>query len=91
VECSLAASGGVHSPLDVVKAVMTGASAVQVVSAVLREGPGVLTRLRNELADWMEEHEFDSIEQILGCMSLARCPDPRSYERANYMEILQSW
>jgi dihydroorotate dehydrogenase (fumarate) len=91
VKCSLAATGGVHAPLDVVKAVMTGASAVQVVSSVLREGPEKLTTLRKDLADWLEEHEFDSIQQILGCMSLERCPDPRSYERANYMEILQSW
>ena len=43
------------------------------------------------MAEWLEEHEFDSIQQILGSMSLARCPDSRSYERANYMEILQSW
>lgn len=91
VECSLAATGGVHAPLDVVKAVMTGASAVQVVSAVLRDGPTRLTTLREELANWLEEHEFESIQQILGSMSLARCPDPRSYERANYMEILQNW
>ena len=91
VECSLAATGGVHGPLDVVKAVMTGASAVQIVSAVLRDGPKKLTTLREELAEWLEEHEFESIQQILGSMSLARCPDSRSYERANYMEILQSW
>ena len=91
VECSLAATGGVHAPLDVVKAVMTGASAVQVVSAVLRDGPTRLTTLREELANWLEEHEFESIQQILGSMSLARCPDPRSYERATDMEILQNW
>jgi len=91
VKCSLAATGGVHGALDVVKAIMTGASVVQVVSAVLREGPAKLTTLRQELADWLEEHEFDSVQQILGSMSLARCPDSRAYERANYMEILQSW
>jgi dihydroorotate dehydrogenase (fumarate) len=91
VKCSLAVTGGVHAPLDVVKAVMTGASAVQVVSSVLRDGPTRLTTFREELADWLEEHEYDSIQQILGCMSLARCPDPKAYERANYMEILQSW
>jgi dihydroorotate dehydrogenase (fumarate) len=91
VECSLAATGGVHGVHDVVKAVMTGASAVQLVSAVLREGPAKLTALRQELADWLEEHEFDSVQRILGSMSLARCPDSRAYERANYMEILRSW
>ena len=91
VDCSLAVTGGVHGVLDVVKSVMAGAHAVQVVSALLREGPQKLTRLRTELAEWLEEHEYESLEQMQGSMSLVRCPDPKAYERANYMEILQSW
>jgi len=91
VSCSLAATGGVHDTLDVVKAVMAGAHAVQIVSALLREGPEKLTRLREGLAEWLEEHGYDSLEQIQGCMSLSRCPDSKAYERANYLEILQAW
>jgi dihydroorotate dehydrogenase (fumarate) len=91
VDCSLAVTGGVHGGLDVVKSVMVGAQAVQVVSALLREGPAKLARLRQELAEWLEEHEYESLAQMQGSMSLLRCPDPQAYERANYMEILQSW
>ena len=89
--CSLAVTGGVHGTQDVVKSVMAGAQAVQIVSALLREGPGKLARMRKELAEWLEEHEYESLAQMQGSMSLVRCPDPQVYERANYMELLQSW
>jgi dihydroorotate dehydrogenase (fumarate) len=91
VTCSLAASGGVHSGLDAVKAVMAGADAVQMVSAVLRQGPGSLRRARDEMHEWMQQHEYVSVAQMRGSMSLERCPDPRAFERANYIHILQSW
>jgi dihydroorotate dehydrogenase (fumarate) len=90
VRCSLAASGGVHGVLDAVKAVMAGADAVQVVSALMREGPDKLGQLRAGLAEWLEEHEYESLAQMRGSMSLGRCPDPKAYERANYLEILRS-
>jgi dihydroorotate dehydrogenase (fumarate) len=88
---SLAVTGGVHSALDAVKAVMTGAHAVQIVSALLRHGPAYLKRIRAEFTQWMEEHEYQSVDQMRGCMNLIACPDPAVYERANYMLILQSW
>jgi dihydroorotate dehydrogenase (fumarate) len=43
------------------------------------------------MALWLEEHEYESLSQMQGSMSLIRCPDPSAYERANYLEILQSW
>jgi dihydroorotate dehydrogenase (fumarate) len=87
----LAISGGVHSGLDAVKAVMSGASAVQVVSALLKQGPEHLRTMRVEMERWMEEHDYESLEQMRGNMSLRRCPDPTAFSRANYMRILQSW
>jgi dihydroorotate dehydrogenase (fumarate) len=91
IRASLAVTGGVHNALDVVKCVMAGADAVQLVSALLRGGPGWLKGLRAELEHWMEEHEWESLKQMRGNMSLIRCPDPAVYERANYMLILQGW
>jgi dihydroorotate dehydrogenase (fumarate) len=91
LRCSLALSGGVHTVNDVVQAVMSGAHAVQVVSALLKFGPGYLGTLRQGLTRWMEEHEYESLRQMQGSMSLEACPDPRVYERANYMLTLQSW
>lgn len=91
VRPSLAVSGGVHSAVDAIKAVMAGADAVQVVSALLKNGPDRLRTLRQDLALWLEEHEYDSLAQMKGSLSLLRCPDPAAHERANYMTILQSW
>lgn len=91
VEASLAVTGGVHTALDALKAVMCGAHAVQMVSALLQHGPQRLTEVRDGLARWLREHEYDSLAQMQGSMSLVRCPDPQAYERANYLELLQSW
>ena len=91
VRASLAATGGVHTALDAVKAVMAGAHATQMVSALLRHGPGHLRQVRQELALWLEEHEFESLRQMQGSMSLLRCAEPAAYQRANYIKLLQSW
>lgn len=91
VNADLAVTGGVHTAADAIKAVMTGASAVQVVSAVFRKGPQVIASLRGEVAAWLEENEYQSLAQARGSMSLQRCPDPDAYTRANYMHILQNW
>jgi dihydroorotate dehydrogenase (fumarate) len=88
---SLAASGGVHGVEDIVKAVMAGADAVQLVSTLLANGPERLAALRDGLTRWLEEHEYESIAQMHGSMSLERCPDPLAFERGNYMRILQTW
>jgi dihydroorotate dehydrogenase (fumarate) len=91
VRASLAVSGGVHTHLDAVKAVMTGAHAVQVVSGILQQGPDVIRRIREGLTQWLEEHEYDSLEQMRGSMNLLRCPDASMFERANYIRILQGY
>ena len=91
LRASLAVSGGVHTVVDVIQSVMTGAHAVQIVSALLQRGPDHLAVLRQELTQWLEEHEYDSLRQMQGSMNLESCPDPRVYERANYMMMLQGW
>jgi dihydroorotate dehydrogenase (fumarate) len=88
---SLAVSGGVHETTDAVKAIMAGAHAVQMVSALLRNGPEHLGLVLGGLRAWLVEHEYESLDQMRGSMNLDRCPDPRAFERANYVSILQSW
>ena len=88
---SLAASGGVHTAIDAIKAVMAGAHAVQMVSALLRNGPGHLRTVRESMVRWLEEHEYDSLRQMQGSMNAQRCPDPKAFARANYVQLLQDW
>jgi dihydroorotate dehydrogenase (fumarate) len=91
VRASLAVTGGVHTAVDAIKAIMAGAHAVQVVSALLQRGPSYLRTLREEAEAWMGSQEWNSLDGMRGNMSLARCPDPAVYERANYMLMLQGW
>jgi len=88
---SLAVSGGVHTVDDAVKAIMAGADAVQLVTCLLRHGPGYLTELRDGVTAWLEEHEYESVEQARGSMDLGHCPNPAAYRRAQYMRLLQTW
>jgi len=91
VQCDLILSGGVHEPEDAIKGIMTGASGLQVVSSVLKNGPSHIAFLKNGLRNWMREHEFESLTEMRGSMSMQRCPDPQAFERTNYMRILQGW
>jgi dihydroorotate dehydrogenase (fumarate) len=88
---TLAVSGGVHEPVDAIKAMMAGARAVQTVSSLLKRGPGHLKVLIDGVRRWLEEHEYVSVQQLTGSMSLAKSPDPAAYERGNYVEILEGW
>ncbi len=91
INASLAVTGGVHTAVDAIKALMAGADAVQMVSALLRRGPEHLRAVREEMERWLEEHEYDSLQQMRGSMNLARSPDPSALERANYIRVLQGW
>lgn len=87
----MAVSGGVHSAEDAIKAVMAGATGVQVVSAVYQQGPEALTKILRGMERWMIEHEYESVAQMRGSMSLQKCPSPKALERANYMRVLTGW
>jgi dihydroorotate dehydrogenase (fumarate) len=91
VRGSLSATGGVHTTSDVVKAVLAGADTVQLVSVLLRHGPRFLNTLVTGLVQWLDDHEYASVDQLRGVMSHRRCPDPAAFERANYIRILQTW
>jgi dihydroorotate dehydrogenase (fumarate) len=91
LKASLAVTGGVHSAADALKAVMAGAHAVQMVSALLARGPSYLKDVRERMGWWLEQHEYESLRQLQGSMSLLHCDNPKAYERANYIRTLQSW
>ena len=87
----LAISGGVHETVDVIRALMAGATVVQLVSTLLRNGPSRLLSLRASLERWLVEREYTSVRQLRGSMNLKACPDPSAYERANYIHLLHGW
>ena len=89
VKASLAITGGVHTALDVVKSTMAGAHVTQMVSALLRNGPNHLRTVRADLEAWMEENEWESLQEMRGNMSFQRIPDPAAYERATFRRMLR--
>ncbi|MFT3830549.1 MAG: dihydroorotate dehydrogenase-like protein [Opitutaceae bacterium] len=91
VKIPMACTGGVHSANDVVKAILAGASVVQVVSSLLKHKPAAIAPMLEGLKKWMEEKEYESVTQMRGALSLQNCPDPAAFERANYLKILQVW
>ena len=91
VRIPMAATGGVHDADDVVKALLAGATVTQVVSCLLQRGTGHLKTLVEGLRRWMVENEYESVAQMRGALSLANCPDPAAFERANYLRTLQLW
>lgn len=91
LKADIALSGGVHTMEDIIKAIMCGASVVQVVSCLLKYGPNHIASLISGLSRWLEEHDYESVDQMRGSMSLQHCPDPSVFERANYLRVLQLW
>ncbi len=91
LKCDLAASSGIHQVEDIVKAIMAGASITHVCSVILNKGPQHIQKLKTELSIWLEDHEYESLAQMLGSMNIANSPNPSAIERANYMKTLYSW
>ncbi len=91
VKASLAATRGVHTGLEVVKYLMAGADVVMTTSALLKHGVEHLGTLLDELRAWMEEHEYDAVDQLRGAMSQRHVADPSAFERANYIKVLESY
>jgi dihydroorotate dehydrogenase (fumarate) len=91
IKVDFALTSGVHSPEDVIKAVMAGASVTLAASALLRRGPRYAIKLLEGVQQWMEEHEYESIQQMLGSVSQAKCANPSAFERAQYMRALKEY
>ncbi len=90
LQANLAATSGVHGPEDVVKLLMVGADVTMLCSTLLRNGISHLEYIEDGLLEWMEKHEYESVQQMKGSMSQIRCPNPSAFERAQYMKAVKS-
>lgn len=91
VGLSLAATSGIHRATDAIKMLMAGADVTMMCSALLRHGVKHIATVENEIRAWMEEHDYESIEQLQGSMSQKNCPDPAAFERAQYMRAVSGY
>ncbi len=91
VKLTLAATSGVHTAQDALRLLLAGADVVHLCSALLSNGPEFLATVLQEMQDWMDDKEYDSIEQLKGSVSCANSANPSAYARANYLQVLRSW
>jgi dihydroorotate dehydrogenase (fumarate) len=91
IKADMAITGGVHTVTDVVKSMMAGARVAMMTSALFENGIGYLKTLHAGLLEWLEKHEYDSIQQMQGSMSQKAVSTPAAFERANYMKVLSSY
>jgi len=91
VRCSLALTGGVQNAEDVIKALLTGADAVQLVGVVLKNGPRILSTIADGLRQWMDKHGYQTIAAFRGNMNLHGPGNAADVERGDYQHLLQSW
>ncbi len=91
LDASLALTSGIHSAEDVLKSVMVGADVANVCSVLLKSGLGKIGELVDGVESWMEEHDYESIEQMKGSMSHESVAEPAAFERANYIKVLSSY
>ncbi len=91
VSASLAATGGVHSPEDLIKLLLVGADVIMIASSMIHKGPKQALVLLEGLHDWLEEYEYTSVGQMKGSMCYDHCPNPKGYDRSNYMKALVNY
>ena len=87
----LAATSGIYTAEDVIKMIMAGAKVTQMLSCLFKYGIGHIADVTSKLKMWMEEKEYESIDQMRGSMSYMNIDDPAKFERANYMKVLHSY
>jgi dihydroorotate dehydrogenase (fumarate) len=91
IKADMAATSGIHTPADVVKMLMAGASVTMMASAILRSGIEHIRIVDQGLRHWMETHEYISVAQMRGSVSQINAADPTAFERAQYIRSLKSY
>jgi dihydroorotate dehydrogenase (fumarate) len=91
VSLSLAATSGIHYPEDVIKLLLVGADVCMITSTLLRHGVEYVGEMLKAIQNWLDEKEYESVEQLKGSMSYGNSPDSGQFERANYMKAIVSY
>ena len=86
VNCDLCANSGIHDGHSAIKQLLAGASAIQIVSTLYKNGLGRLNEITDELAKWMDSKGYNNIQQFRGMMSQDESKNPSAYERIQFMK-----
>lgn len=86
VSCDLASSTGVHDGAALIKQLLAGATAVQVVSTLYKNGSAQISRMLSELENWMKANGHKSLSDFRGDMSQANSHNPAIFGRVQFMK-----
>ena len=91
VRANLAATSGIHRASDALKMLLAGADVTMLCSVLLRQGIGQIKNIERDLVTWMEDHQYESVQQLRGSLSQLNCPDPSAFERAHYTRAISRY
>jgi len=91
VPVDFAITSGIHTYRDALKGLMAGANVTMMASELLQNGMRRIGQILGEMQQWMEDHEYDSVRQMIGSMSQQHVAEPTAFERANYMKVLDAY
>jgi len=91
VAASLAATSGVHRATDVLKMLLAGADVTTLCSVLIRHGIDQISVIERDLVEWLQTHEYVSVNQLRGSMSQKNCEDPSAFERAQYTRAISKY
>ena len=88
---SIGATSGIHTAEDAIKLMLAGADVVHLCSVLLAKGPAHLKVILDGVVQWMELQGFETMSDVVGRLSQLNAPDPSALERANYIQVLDSY
>jgi dihydroorotate dehydrogenase (fumarate) len=87
---NFAATTGVYTGEDVIKQLLVGADAVQIVSAIYKHGPNFINTILNQIKEWMQQKKFNKISDFKGKLNMENSKNASVYERIQFMKYYGS-
>lgn len=91
IKADLAATSGIHTAQDSLKMLMAGAKITMLCAALYKHGIDQIRVIEHDMKAWMTEHEYESVQQMIGSVSQQNCADPSAFERAHYMRAIHNF
>ena len=89
LNCDISATTGIHTSSDIIKLILAGAKTVQLASQLYKDGVAKIGAFIKEIEDWMQEHQFDHLDQFRGSLNFSKTAKPDIYLRAQFLEKIR--
>ena len=88
INADICSNSGIYTGNDAIKMILSGASCVQCVSTIFKNGIGHISNIINDINSWMDIKGYEKISDFKGKLSKKNIKDPFFYERSQYINIL---